>query len=291
MHARRRLLRYTLRGLLVLIGLVLAFLFLRFQAYRFRDPPQVRKAVIEDFGGLFGPPRVCAPLWARVVLGNAYRGNMTDVGFLDCKIDDRADLLFRQLAQLPCLRVLILNGSDVSDSSLRMVHKLRSLQHLYLRETSVTDAGVIHLQDLPQLSVLDLSQTRITDDALSVVSTIPKLRILALDRTDISDAGLLRLQDASDLTVVHITDNPNITPDAISALKDSVPGLQVVPPDILSFPAGEPPPEIWRPGLQFVPSDFSLPVGISCDPRVGRSQLKASDGAVVRTAPSAATLP
>jgi len=50
----------------------------------------------------------------------------------------------------------------VDDKALRVVRKFPKLRSLDLRDTCVTDAGLVHLKGLSQLETLVLSKTRVT---------------------------------------------------------------------------------------------------------------------------------
>ena len=66
---------------------------------------------------------------------------------------------------------------------------------LDLRDTKVTDAGLVHLKGLTQLEWLWLSHTQVTDAGLVHLKGMTNLQRLGLPR-QITDAGLTELQQA-----------------------------------------------------------------------------------------------
>lgn len=55
---------------------------------------------------------------------------------------------------------------------------MTSLQRLQLRETSVTDAGLVPLRELTKLEFLGLAKTHVTDAGVADVKrALPNLRI------------------------------------------------------------------------------------------------------------------
>lgn len=68
--------------------------------------------------------------------------------------DDDLLRLHHHLASLPELRVLQLDGTQVTDKGLTYLLELHSLEELYLHETSVTVKGVADLQrELPNCTI------------------------------------------------------------------------------------------------------------------------------------------
>jgi len=127
--------------------------------------------------------------------------------FYDCEFSaDRTDMIRRPryLEWLPS-RVGIdyfsnvveigLPG-DLSDGELALVGRFPRLEELYYVDShsTVTDAGLAHLDELTQIKELDLSGTGITDAGLVHLKRMAGLQKLDLSGTGITDAGLVRLK-------------------------------------------------------------------------------------------------
>ena len=67
---------------------------------------------------------------------------------------------------------------------------------VYLNDTQVTDAGVVHLGGLTSLRFLHLNNTQITDAGLVHLKALTSLQVLSLDNTQVTDAGVAKLKEA-----------------------------------------------------------------------------------------------
>ncbi len=76
-------------------------------------------------------------------------------------------------------------------------------QTLDLRETQVSDQGLVHLSRLRGLQELDLRQTEVTDAGLEYLKVLAKLRHLNLKGTQVSDEAVEKLQQALPYCVVE----------------------------------------------------------------------------------------
>jgi hypothetical protein len=104
---------------------------------------------------------------------------------------NRTDEALRYLPQLPNLRVLLLEGTQARDESLRYLAGLRKLERLYMWDvTEVSDAGAAHLSGLRNLRLIHLSNSKITDVSLKRFAKLPKLEELSLQFNHFTDEGL-----------------------------------------------------------------------------------------------------
>ncbi|MHC4400192.1 MAG: leucine-rich repeat domain-containing protein [Planctomycetota bacterium] len=78
------------------------------------------------------------------------------------------------------------------------------VRFLYLRESNLSDEGLIQVSQLSQVEVLDLSDTAITDAGLAYLKRMPKLERLDLSNTRITDAGLNHLIECPSLTAIRL---------------------------------------------------------------------------------------
>ena len=124
---------------------------------------------------------------------------MLDVG---CEMNSRGrtNKLMRYLNENPIMssrnangdiEMLDLRSDDTTDEVLALLHELPSLRRITLQATQVTDDGLSSISQLVQLEELDLrSCKRITDAGLEHVARISALKRLELYDTNTSDDGL-----------------------------------------------------------------------------------------------------
>jgi hypothetical protein len=86
-----------------------------------------------------------------------------------------------------------LEGTQITNVSMKQLGQLVSLHTLSLTGTKISDVGLEQLKGLDNLEVLVLSRTQITNDGLAALRAMPHLRRLYLCGTQISDAGLQHL--------------------------------------------------------------------------------------------------
>jgi hypothetical protein len=100
------------------------------------------------------------------------------------------DVGLRQIAQLPRLKYLCLDGIDHGDAGLAAVATAKSLESLSLRHVQMTQRGLEQLARLPHLHELDLYDVPIDDHALAALAVISQLRQLRFQKTELTNAGL-----------------------------------------------------------------------------------------------------
>jgi len=116
------------------------------------------------------------------------KGRVTVVAF--AKGSDPAPLL-PLLRELPNLHQIGFAETKISDDALAELAPLAArLDFVGLRDTAVTDAGVVHLAKLPGLTGLNLSGTKITDAALPYLKSMGRLTKLNLTKTAVTDNGV-----------------------------------------------------------------------------------------------------
>lgn len=86
--------------------------------------------------------------------------------------------------------------SQVTDSGLADIAKMKHAESLGLNSLSITDDGLKQLQGLKNLFVLNLSQTPITDGGLVHLRGLTNLADLSLQETKVTAAGVAELQTA-----------------------------------------------------------------------------------------------
>lgn len=109
------------------------------------------------------------------------------------KLDyDFADRFFRDDFELERLDA---KDSKIDDRSLALISNQRNLKLLNLQGTQITDAGVPYLRLLRHLYDLNLSYTKISDEGLKLVGQIPNLAFISLNGDKVTDKGISYLQN------------------------------------------------------------------------------------------------
>lgn len=137
------------------------------------------------------------------------------------------DLLKREYGGLKELR---LNGANITNSEARLLTFLPELEHISFKGcVDITDRALLNLNSHRHLQSLDLSATEITDLGLATVSGLKGLTDLSLASCpNITDQGILSLTTLTNLTSLDIRFCPQISHDALQALKTVLPGLQIL---------------------------------------------------------------
>lgn len=122
-----------------------------------------------------------------------------------------ADELFVQLDPIigpewseSILLVGFAEGSEIGDEELKLLLDLRSVDHLNLSTTKVTDSGMETLTHVRGLTSIDLSQTSISDHGVAHLAKIKTLRDVRLAGTDVTVDGLKKLNQLPELENLDI---------------------------------------------------------------------------------------
>jgi hypothetical protein len=204
-HPWRRFLRFSVRGLIVLVLVVGARLgWIVHEAHVQRDAV----AAIERTGGeviydsgwsdgpLHAPRKPRAPKWLVNTIGIDYFSHAFGVVVAPASTDNE----LAHVGRLVRLRSLSLVQSNVSDAGLVHLKGLTNLSVLGLRRAEVTDAGLVYLKGLTNLSVLNLGGTRVTDAGLTQLKELTNLSVLDLGGTRVTGAGLTQLKGLPNLS-------------------------------------------------------------------------------------------
>jgi hypothetical protein len=257
----RRFLRFSVRGLIVVVLLIGAGL-----GWVVRQAHVQRAAVaaITRAGGSVkydwewsngktipsGEPR--APRWVVDLVGVDYFGHVTRISHLRPWMDN--DPLVIQAGRLPRLERLDLDGralsgwglvhsiperkrtGEMARSSLAsgadLIHLkgLSELSELSVRGSQVDDASLIHVSGLTGLTKLDLTNTAIGDAGLGHLEGLAKLSELKIGFTQVTNAGLAHLNRLTDLSQLDLTYTA-ITDEGLVRLQ----GLKKLSKLVLSF--------------------------------------------------------
>ena len=102
----------------------------------------------------------------------------------------------KSLAGLGEVRSLNLRDTQVTDAGMVHLAKLTQLRRLHLERTPVTDEGIAHLAGLAHLEYLNLYGTSVTDKALEHLTGMKKLEQLYLWQTQVTAEGVAKLEKA-----------------------------------------------------------------------------------------------
>jgi hypothetical protein len=92
-----------------------------------------------------------------------------------------------------------LRDTNVVDSDLEVLQRLRRLENLNLSNTGVTSAGLRSLQGRTNLRYLSLWRTQIDDEGLRILADMTHMWGLVLDETLVTDEGLVHLKGLTKL--------------------------------------------------------------------------------------------
>lgn len=95
-------------------------------------------------------------------------------------------------------------GSDLTDDAFYHLSQMPRLKELYLQQTQVTGAGLVHLSNLKNLRLLDLSKSKVTDGLLLHVLALPALEDLYINETGVSKEVVEAIQKNRPDLNVHL---------------------------------------------------------------------------------------
>jgi hypothetical protein len=124
------------------------------------------------------------------------------------------------------LEMLGLYQSSLTDAGMVHIGEMRQLRWLALYDAQISDAGLAQLSELKELEELSLPRSKITDAGLHHIARLPKLKWLSLPGSSISKQGLEELARLPKLEMLSLWDIP-LTDDDIMPLK-SFPSLKEV---------------------------------------------------------------
>jgi hypothetical protein len=238
-HPWRRFLRFSVRGLIVLVLAIGAGLgWIVRSAHVQRDAvAAIQKAgglVLYDsewsggyylLGGESWPPG-----WLADLVGVDYFVHVKSVWMYSSLTPTdatTADATIAAIGRLARLKHLRLDHSSLSDSGLAHLKGLTNLSGLDLSETQVSDAGLAHLEGLTNLSLLAVSGTHITSAGLVHLNGLTNLKFLLLPNTRVTDAGLAHLKGLTNLSSVDLL-GTDVTGAGVEELKQALPSLTVL---------------------------------------------------------------
>jgi len=137
---------------------------------------------------------------------------------LDLADTDLSDLGMIKIAKFKKLKRLSLFYCNLTNSSLRHLSALSSLEALNLDSRDISDGGLVHLQSLQKLKSLDIFSGRVTDYGCTHIAKIRSLEYLELCGGGIGDAGCVTLATLENLQTLNLSQNERITNRGAAAL-------------------------------------------------------------------------
>jgi uncharacterized membrane protein len=95
-------------------------------------------------------------------------------------------------------------GSDITDDAFYHLSQMPRLKELYLQQTQITGSGLVHLTNLKNLKLLDLSKSKVTDGQILHVLALPSLEDLYINETGVSKEVVEALQQNRPDLNVHL---------------------------------------------------------------------------------------
>lgn len=113
---------------------------------------------------------------------------------------------------------LMLDGGGIDDALFPHLAKLKSLEHLRIRNSPITDSGIEQFAhaDL-QLQILNLPQARITTRGVAALAILPNLRQLRLGGSQIDDDAAEKIAGLPALQSLHLI-GPTLTASGLEQL-------------------------------------------------------------------------
>jgi internalin A len=228
----RRYLRVSVRGLIVLVLVIGAGLgWIVHQAHVQRDAvAAIERAggeVMYDWQWKGGRPdpngKPGWPKWLVDLVGVDYLGHVSVV--VGKGLSDAELLHIGRLDRLD--RRLNLNDSSITDAGLMHLRGLKNLRNLHLARTAITDAGLSHLAELDLLELLTLDRCTVSDAGLVHLEGLTRLQSLNLPETRIGDAGVAHLTGLIHLRRLNLTDT-QVTDAGMKELKQALPNLTII---------------------------------------------------------------
>ncbi len=121
-----------------------------------------------------------------------------------------------QLVALPSLLDLLLDAGGVDDQTMAIVGQLGQLEHLRIRESRISDAGLTALcnQSMSALEILNLPHAEVTARGVSELAKLPRLKQLRLGGPQLDDTAVARIAQLPNLSSLHLI-APGITDEAL----------------------------------------------------------------------------
>ena len=136
------------------------------------------------------------PKWLMDHIGPNYLAHIAEVDLTQGGSDEQ----MLAIGKLKSLEGVVIRKSSINATGLAPLSELADLRSLFIYNCQVSDNGLEHLRKLRQLEELRLQGTKIADEELAHLTALTYLKILVLGGTAITDAALAHLEGLTDLT-------------------------------------------------------------------------------------------
>jgi hypothetical protein len=149
---------------------------------------------------------------------------LVEIAIISDKVSDNT---LAVLAQLSALRSLqIHRGPKIGDEGLRHLSGCIGLRELYLKETAITDRGLLAIHKLPQVWSLILDDTAVSDEGVAALADMQRLGLLSLNRTRVAGHGVAKLRDNEHFNV-YLEETP-ATEEGVIAIAQRISNLKLI---------------------------------------------------------------
>jgi Leucine-rich repeat (LRR) protein len=157
------------------------------------------------------------PAFLRKMFGDDIFANVVDVSLYSetTAIQDKDVVILREL---PRIKILSLNGPDITDESLKIVAELELLESLGLYRTKITGEGLKLLERNANLRHIVFDGPTVNDTTLANIEKLQNLRSIILRGTAITDAGLSKLPQLVSLRELTIGPHPALTANCLATI-------------------------------------------------------------------------
>lgn len=125
------------------------------------------------------------------------------------------------------LQGLHIAATGITNAALPDIGSIKTLYWLYLGNTAINDAGLVHLKGLTNLTVLDLgNNTNISDKGIVHLRTLANLSWLRLQATAVTDASVTTLEQLKNLRNLNLR-YTNVTAAGVARLEKSLPNCKI----------------------------------------------------------------
>ena len=109
-------------------------------------------------------------------------------------------------------------GKSAGDADLALVKALPKVEQLDLRNTAITNAGLVNLDGMASLTHLHLEGTGVTDEGLAHVKGLGNLTYLNLYNTAVTDKGIAHLPKLKKPLALYLAECKSVTDGSIKSL-------------------------------------------------------------------------
>ena len=133
----------------------------------------------------------------------------------------------KRLCGLKSLESLHIGSEEVTDDGTRHLLAMTKLKQLTLRRTGITAKGLEALRQHPSITSFTLYDGKVSSSMMRQLTEWKKLERIGFSNTGIRGDELLLLRKLPDLQALTLNRSPNLGDDVLSAFKQ-IPGLKMV---------------------------------------------------------------